>query len=81
MDKLTLREFDSLCRPPVQPLNPEEIRHIREASNVSQAVFASLLNISPSTVQKWEIGKKKPTGAALKLLHLVHKRGLSFVAW
>ena len=81
MDKLTLREFDSLCRPPVQPLNPEEIRRIREASNVSQAVFASLLNISPSTVQKWEIGKKKPTGAALKLLHLVHKRGLSFVAW
>ena len=24
-----------------------------------------------STVQKWEIGQKRPTGTALKLLHLV----------
>jgi putative transcriptional regulator len=33
-----------------------------------------------STVQKWEIGQKKPTGTALKLLHLVEKRGLDVVA-
>lgn len=47
---------------------------------VSQAVFASLLNTSPSTVQKWEIGQKRPTGTALKLLHLVQQRGLEVVA-
>ncbi len=80
MDKLTLREFDRLCQPPVAPLQPEDIRSIREASNVSQAVFASLLNISLSTVQKWEIGQKKPTGAALKLLHIVQKQGLDAVS-
>jgi putative transcriptional regulator len=39
-------------------------------------VFAAILNISLSTVQKWEIGQKRPTGAALKLLHLVRKKGL-----
>jgi putative transcriptional regulator len=33
-----------------------------------------------STVQKWEIGQKKPTGTARKLLHLVEKRGLDVVA-
>ena len=80
MDQVTLREFDRLCLPPVKPLEPEQIKQIREASHVSQAVFARLLNTSLSTVQKWEIGQKKPTGTALKLLHLVQKRGLEVVA-
>ena len=80
MDQLTLREFDRLCLPPIAPLRPEEIKHIREAARVSQAVFAALLNTSLSTVQKWEIGQKRPTGTALKLLHLVQQRGLKAVA-
>ena len=80
MDQITLREFDRLCLPPIAPLKPEQIRHIREASRVSQAVFAALLNTSVSTVQKWEIGQKRPTGTALKLLHLVQQRGLKAVA-
>ena len=80
MDQVTLREFDRLCLPPVEPLQPAQIKRIRETSRVSQAVFAALLNTSLSTVQKWEIGQKKPTGTALKLLHLVQKRGLEVVA-
>ncbi len=80
MDQVTLREFDRLCLPPVETLKPEQIKHIRETSRVSQAVFAALLNTSLSTVQKWEIGQKKPTGTALKLLHLVQKKGLEVVA-
>ncbi len=80
MDQVTLREFDRLCLPPVEPLSPSKIRKIRVQSRVSQAVFAALLNTSVSTVQKWEIGQKRPTGTALKLLHLVQKRGLEVVA-
>jgi putative transcriptional regulator len=76
MDRVTLREFDQMCLSPVEPLEPEKIKQIRETSNVSQAVFAAILNTSLSTVQKWEIGQKRPTGTALKLLHLVEKRGL-----
>ena len=79
MDQLTMREFDRLCMPPVEPLAPDQIKRIRDTSRVSQAVFARLLNTSLSTVQKWEIGQKNPTGAALKLLHLVQKRGLDVV--
>lgn len=79
MDQITLREFDQLCVPPVEPLEPAEIKQIRETSHVSQAVFARLLNTSLSTVQKWEIGQKKPTGTALKLLQLVQQRGLDVV--
>ena len=80
MDQVTLREFDRLCLPPITPLEPAQIKHIRETSRVSQAVFAALLNTSLSTVQKWEIGQKKPTGTALKLLHLVQSRGMEVVA-
>ncbi len=79
MDRVTLREFDRLCLPPIEPLRPEQIKQIREATRVSQAVFAAILNTSVSTVQKWEIGQKRPTGTALKLLHLVQKRGLEAV--
>ena len=79
MEQVTLREFDRLCLPPVEPLKPEQIKQIREASQVSQAVFAALLNTSVSTVQKWEVGQKRPAGTALKLLHLVQKRGLEIV--
>jgi putative transcriptional regulator len=79
MDRLTMRKFDRLCLPPIEPLEPEKIRQIREKLNVSQAVFAAMLNTSLSTVQKWEIGQKRPTGTALKLLHLVREHGLDLV--
>ncbi len=80
MSQVTMREFDALCLPPVEPLEPLQIKQIRETTHVSQAVFAAYLNTSVSTVQKWEIGNKRPTGAALKLLHLVEKRGLEAIA-
>ena len=76
MDKTTMREFDSLCLPPITKLQPDEIKQVRESAKVSQAVFATILNISVYTVQKWESGDKKPTGAALKLLHMVKDKGL-----
>ena len=79
MDQITLREFDLLCLPKIETLDPEQIKAIREASQVSQAVFAALLNTSVSTVQKWEIGQKRPSGTALKLLHIVDKHGLDAI--
>jgi len=32
--------------------------------------------ISPSTVQKWEQGNKNPTGASLKLLDIIERKGI-----
>jgi putative transcriptional regulator len=80
MDKQTMREFDALCLPPVKQLSKEEIKRIREREKASQAVFASYLNITPSTIQSWEQGEKKPSGAALKLLNIVDKKGLACLA-
>jgi putative transcriptional regulator len=47
---------------------------------VCQAVFARYLKTSESTVETWETGAKKPSGAALKLLGLVQKHGLEILA-
>ena len=54
---------------------------MREKAKISQAVFAAYLNTSVSAVQKWEIGKKKPSGIALKLLNIVERNGLDVLVW
>jgi putative transcriptional regulator len=72
----TMREFDALCLLPVLPLAPAEIAALRRREKVSQPVFARYLNVSKSSVSQWEIGEKKPDGAAAKLLDLVRRKGL-----
>jgi putative transcriptional regulator len=80
MDAKTMREFDALCLPPVKQYTPAQIKRIRAKNKASQAVFAAYLNTSPSTVQKWEQGQKKPNGPSLKLLNLVDQKGLETLA-
>ncbi|MFT4929641.1 MAG: putative transcriptional regulator, partial [Phenylobacterium sp.] len=41
--------------------------------------LAKYLNMSPVSIQKWERGESKPTGAALKLLNIINSQGLSVV--
>jgi len=71
-----MREFDKLCLQPVHAMQSAEIKKLRESAKISQSVFAAYLNTSVSTVQKWEIGEKKPSGIALKLLNIVERNGL-----
>lgn len=80
MSKQTLREFDALCLAPVKDLSANQIKRLRTKNKASQAVFALYLNTSPSTVQKWEQGHKKPNGPSLKLLNLVARNGLDALA-
>ena len=46
---------------------------LRQQLNLSQAVFASVLNGSVKTVQAWEQGLRQPSYAALKLLTIAKK--------
>jgi len=80
MDTKTMREFDALCLTPVKNLSALQIKRLRTRNKASQAVFAAYLNTSPSTVQKWEQGQKKPNGPSLKLLNLVQQKGLDALA-
>lgn len=79
-DLQTMREFDALCLPPVKTYTPRQIKALRLRYSASQAVFAAYLNTSPSSVQKWEYGAKRPNGPSLKLLNLIDQKGLEALA-
>jgi putative transcriptional regulator len=51
-------------------MGAEDVRALRERVNVSQAVFAHCLNVSTKLVQAWEADRRRPDGAALRLLEL-----------
>lgn len=76
VNSTTMKEFEKelLGAPPVY--SSTEILEIRERYSVSQAVFAIYLNVTPSTVQKWEQGQKKPSAPANRLLQVVDQHGL-----
>jgi putative transcriptional regulator len=79
ISKRSMVKFDALCDLEVKQISPKQIRQLREKENVSQAVFAAILNISVSTIQKWELGDKKPSGSSLKLLNILDRKGLQAV--
>ena len=80
LDQQTMREFDVLTVPPVRSLSAQQIRAIRARTRMSQAVFAAVLNTSTSTVQKWEIGAKRPSGPSLKLLNVINTKGVDVLS-
>ncbi|MBB5063398.1 DNA-binding transcriptional regulator [Granulicella mallensis] len=80
MSKKTMREFDISCLTPIKPFAPKEIEKLRKREDTSQAVFAHHLGLSTNLISQWERGEKKPRGASLKLLTLVEKNGLDWVA-
>lgn len=80
VDAVTMREFDSLCLPPIKQFTAAQIKGLRLKTKTSQGVFAAYLNTSKTTVQKWEQGAKRPSGASLKLINLVEKKGLEVLA-
>ncbi|MBQ0072287.1 MAG: helix-turn-helix domain-containing protein [Spirochaetales bacterium] len=58
---------------PVAPMNKEEIHRLRLELQLSVALFADLLNVSPKTVEAWEAGTGNPSGSALRLMRMAQK--------
>lgn len=77
--KTTIRMLGRDALPKVPPLSPKDIVTLRERTGVSQAVMAGFLNVATKTLGQWERGERRPTGAALKLLHVVKEKGLDAV--
>jgi putative transcriptional regulator len=49
------------------------------AGHMSQAVFAHCLNLTVGYVSQLERGAKRPTGAALVLLTVIHRKGIEAI--
>ncbi len=76
LEKTTLRMLGRDALPKVADLSPAEIAKVREHAGVSQAVMAGYMNVAVNTISQWERGQRRPTGAALKLLHVVKRSGI-----
>jgi len=79
IDKRKMQKYDVLCLAPVQDYDATKVKALRERLQLSQAVLASVLNTSASTVRKWEVGDKRPSGPSQKLLDIIERKGLEAV--
>lgn len=56
---------------PVKDFTCEEIKAIRKESNMTQAMFASVLGVSKKAVEAWECGQNVPSGPVSRLLSII----------
>ena len=59
---------------PVEEMSTQEIKNIRIKLQMSQPAFASIIGVSKKTVEAWETGTNKPSGASARMLQLIKKR-------
>ena len=58
---------------------PSPAKIIRKKLNLSQSAFASLMGVSPRTIQDWEQGRRKPQGPAKSLLRIAEQHPEIFI--
>ena len=56
---------------PVPEYQAADVARVRMGLNLSQRGLASVLGVSPRTVEAWEVGRNAPSGSARNLLYLV----------
>ena len=71
-----MQRYDVRCLQPVPAYDGAKVKALRAKRQLSQSVLASLLNTNLSTVRKWEVDEKRPSGPSLKLLDLLERKGL-----
>ena len=54
----------------VSRVEPNEVAEARGKTGLTQREFASVLHISPRTLQEWEQGRRKPSGPAKALIEI-----------
>ncbi|KFX18458.1 helix-turn-helix domain-containing protein [Pectobacterium parvum] len=60
-------------------MDASRVRAIREREKISQSQLAGIINMSANSVQKWERGVSAPTGAALRILEVIERKGLNAI--
>ncbi|MBF0295467.1 MAG: type II toxin-antitoxin system MqsA family antitoxin [Magnetococcales bacterium] len=59
---------------------PGDVKEIRGRMELSQSAFAGILGVSVRTVQEWEQGRRKPSGAAASLLRIAQRHPEALLA-
>lgn len=56
---------------PVKDYDSLEVKEIRKNTGMSQKLFASYIGVLTKTVEAWEAGTNKPSGAASRILSMM----------
>ena len=56
---------------PVKTFGAADVKRIRTSTGFSQSLFAGYLGVSVKTVEAWEAGTNRPSGAASRLLSMI----------
>ena len=69
-EKKTLKR-NTVVIEPVKEYKAQEVKRIRNNIGFSQGLFADYIGVSKKTVEAWESGTNKPSGAASRLLSMM----------
>ena|SRR5258706_14049592 len=69
----SVREMNAGYAARVTRIEANEVAQTRQLTGLSQAEFASVLNISKRTLQEWEQGRRSPSGAAKTLIRIAQR--------
>ena len=56
---------------PVKVYDADDVKKIRKTTGMSQKTFACYMGVSDKTVEAWEAGTNRPSGAASRLLSMI----------
>ena len=54
-------------------IDPIDVKAIREKAGLSQSELAKMMRVSVRTLQKWEQGRRRPTGPASALIRIFER--------
>lgn len=74
----SVAQMDEIVRGERQPsreshIDAVSVKEIRQATGLSQAKFATLVDVQVGTLRNWEQGRREPTGPAKALLRAISK--------
>lgn len=69
-EKKTLKRHEVTIEP-IKAYEAKEIKEIRNKVGLSQRLFAGFMGVSNKTVEAWEKGTNKPSGAASRILSMM----------
>ncbi len=55
----------------LKPASPQEVKTVRKALHLTQVRFARVVGESPSAVEHWEQGIRRPSGSASRLIRML----------
>ncbi len=70
----SVRQMKAGKKAKVHRIAVSDVSKARHKVGLSQAEFAELMGVSRRTLQEWEQGRRKPSGAAVSLLRIAMER-------